>query len=62
MGFVDPTTFVYRFNFYYYCSNGTKIIQYFVMHRLGLCIKLNNYFAHIFYELSHSTAVPINFN
>ena len=30
-------------------SVDTKIIQYFVMHGLGLCIKVDIYVAHMFY-------------
>ena len=43
-------------------SNGTNIIQYFVIHGLGLCIKLNSFVAHMFYVWSfgHNRAVPIS--
>ena len=39
----------------------TKIVQYFIMHGLGLCVKVDNYVVHIFYDwsLSHNTEVPI---
>ena len=39
----DPTKFVYQLIFDENDSNDTKLIQYFIMHRLGLCIKLNNF-------------------
>ena len=38
----DPKTCVYQFLKYKFDTNDTKIIQYFVMHGLGLCIKLNS--------------------
>ena len=31
-------------------NNDTNIIQYFIMHGLGLCIKLDRIVAHMFYE------------
>ena len=43
MGFVDPTTCVYRFIFDQDDSNDTYIIQYFIMHVLGLCITLKQF-------------------
>ena len=49
MGLVDTTTFVYQFIFDKYDSKDTKMIQYFVMHGLGLCIKLNSYVENMFY-------------
>ena len=45
----DTTTFVYQFNFDENDSNDTEIIQYFIIHRLGLCIKLDSYMGHMFY-------------
>ena len=41
--------------------NDTKIIQYFIMHGLGLCIKLNSFLAHMFYAGSfvHNSTVTI---
>ena len=49
MGLIDPTTCFYQFIFDENDSNYTSIIQYFIMHGLGLCIKLNIFVAHIFY-------------
>ena len=42
-------------------SDDTQITQYFIMHGLVLCIKVDNYVAYMFYELSvsHNTAVTI---
>ena len=49
MGLSDPKTCFYQFIFDENDSNYIKIIQYFIMHELGLCIKLNSFVAHIFY-------------
>ena len=61
MGLGDTTTCVYQFIFDFFFSNAMKIIQYFNMHGLGLCIKFNNFVAHMFFACSfiHNTAVPI---
>ena len=42
-------------------SVDTKIIQYFIIHGLRLCIKVDSYVEHMFYEwsFSHNTEVPI---
>ena len=58
----DPTTWVYQFIFYKYESKETNIIHYFVIHWLGLCIKLNSSIANILYTwpFSHNKAVPIS--
>ena len=60
MGLGDPTTCVYQFILDKYESNGTKTIQYFVLHGIWLYIKLNSYVSHMFYSWSliHSKAVP----
>ena len=60
----DPTTFFYQFIYDENNINDTQITQYFIMHGLGLCIKVNSYVAHIFYECkcSNNTAVPIAIN
>ena len=60
----DPTTFLYQFIFDQDDSNYTKIIQYFVMHGLGLCIKLNIYVEHMLYARSFifSTEVTLSIN
>ena len=57
----DTTTCVYQLIYDEKYSVDTKIIQYFIMHGLGLCIKVNSYVAHMFYawSFSHNTAVPI---
>ena len=64
MGLDDPTTCVYKLIFDENDSNDTNIIQYFIMYGLGLCIKLDSFVAHMFYEwlFSHNTAVPIAIN
>ena len=49
MGLGDPTSCVYQLIFDENDSNYTNIIQYFIMHGLGLCIKLNSFVAHMFY-------------
>ena len=61
MALGDPTTCVYQFIFNENDSNNTNILQYFIMHRLGLCIKLDDLVAHIVYAYSfiNNTAVPI---
>ena len=57
----DPTTCVYQFIYNKNNNGDTKIIQYFIMRGLGLCIKVDIYVAHMFYawSFSHNTAVPI---
>ena len=61
MGLGAPTTCVYQFIFDENDRNDTKIIQYFIMHGLRLCIKLNSFAADMFYawSFSHDIAVPI---
>ena len=49
VGLSDPTTCFYQVIFDENDSNYTSIIQYFIMHGLGLCIKLNSFVAHMFY-------------
>ena len=49
LGMGDPTTSVYQFIYDEKESIDTEIIQYFVMHGLGLCIKVDSYVAHMFY-------------
>ena len=46
---VDPTTCVYQFILDENLSVDTEIVQYFIMHVLGLCIKVDSYVAHMFY-------------
>ena len=43
------TTCDYQFIYNGKYSVETKIIQYFVMHGLGLCIKVDSYASHMFY-------------
>ena len=64
LGMGDPTTCVYRFIYNENYSGDRKIIQYFITHLLGLCIKVDSYVAHMFYvwSFSHDTAVPIAIN
>ena len=61
LGMGDPTTYVYQFIYDEKDSVDTKIIQYFIMHGLGLCTKVDSYVAHMFYawSLSHNISVPI---
>ena len=62
LGIGDPTTCVYQFIYDENCKNDTQIIKYFIMHGLGLCIKVERYVAHLFYvwSFSYNTAVPIS--
>ena len=57
----DPTTCVYQLIYDENENYQTKIIQYFIMHGLGLCINVDSYVTHIFYacSFSHNTSVPI---
>ena len=57
----DPTKCSYQFIYNENYNDNTKIIQYFIMHGLGLCIKVDSYVAHMFYAWSFicDTAVPI---
>ena len=43
MGIGDPETCVYQFIYNENDNYDTNIIQYFIMHGLGLCIKVNSY-------------------
>ena len=45
-------------------SNEKNILQKFIMHVLGFCIKLEIFVAHMFYawSSSHTTALPIDIN
>ena len=62
LGMGDPTTFVYKFIYDENENDDTKIMQYFIIHRLGLCIKVDNYVAHMFdaRSLSYNKEVPIS--
>ena len=39
--------------------NDTNIIQYFIMHGLGLCIKLNRFVVNMLYSCSFSNNKPV---
>ena len=60
----DPTTCVYQLIYDEIESNDTNIIQYFIMHILGLFIKVDSYVSHMFYACSFipNTEVPISIN
>ena len=60
-GMDDPTKFVYKFIHDEKDSFDTKIVQYFILYGLGLCIKVDCYVAHMFYawSFSHNIEVPI---
>ena len=60
----DQTTCAYQYIYNENDSDGTNIIKYFIMHGLGLCIKVNSYVEHMFYALSfsHNTAITIAIN
>ena len=45
----DPTKYFYQFIYDKNDSDDTKIIQYFIMYGLGLCIKVDSYASHMFY-------------
>ena len=51
---VDPTARVYQSILDESEGNDTNIIKYFIMHGLGLCIKVDNYVAHMLYTWSFS--------
>ena len=57
----DPTTCVYQFIYNKNNNGDTKIIQYFIMRGMGLCIKVDIYVAHMFYawSINNITAFPI---
>ena len=48
-GMGDPTTCFYRFFADENDKNDTQITQYFIIHGLGLCIKVDCYVSHLFY-------------
>ena len=61
LGIDDPTTCVYHFIYDEKDKNDSQITQYYIMHGLGLCIKVDSYASHLFYafSFSHNTAVLI---
>ena len=52
MGLGDPTSCVYQLITDESDSNEAKIIQYFTMHGLQLCIKLDSFVSHMFFAWS----------
>ena len=58
----DPTTCVYKLFYDENYSYDTKIIQYFIMHGMGLCIRVDIYVVHMFYArtFSNNTSVSID--
>ena len=59
MGLGDPTTCVYQFIFDQDDSCDTAIIQYYIMHGLGLCIKLNSCVVYMLYAWSFSNNIAV---
>ena len=61
LGIGYPKTFVCQFIYHENDNDDTKIIQKFIMHGMGLCIKLDSFMAHMLYSwsFSHNTAVLI---
>ena len=57
----DLKTCVYQLFFDENDSNYTNIIQYCIMHGMGLCINLDSFVEHMFYawSFSHNTEVPV---
>ena len=49
LGIGDLTTCAYQFIYDEKDSEDTHITKYFIMHELGLCIKVDSYVAHMFY-------------
>ena len=45
----DPTTYVYQFIYDKNENDNTKTMQNFIMHELGLCIKVDSYVEHMLY-------------
>ena len=60
----DPTTCVYQSIYCEKDKNDTQIPQYFIMHGLVWCIKVDSYVTLLFNACSFSdnTAVPIDTN
>ena len=58
----DPTTSVYQLIYKENENDDTKIIQHFIMHELGLCIKVDSYMVHMFHAWSfiHNIEVSIS--
>ena len=64
LGVSDTTTCAYQLIYNENDKNDTHITQYFIMHGLGLCIKVDSYLGHMFYAwpFSHNTEFPISKN
>ena len=62
MGICDPKICGYQFIYDENDNDYTKIIKYFIMHLMVLCITLDGYVVHMFYEWSfgNNIAVPIS--
>ena len=60
----DPKTCVYQFIYDENYNDDTKLIQYFIMHVLGLWKKVDSYVSHMLYSwsFSHNTVVLIATN
>ena len=54
LGMGDPTTYLFQVVYDENDSDNTKIIQYLIIHGMGLDIKVDSYVAHIFYAWSFS--------
>ena len=50
LGMGDPATYAYQFIYDGEDSDNTEIIQYFIMHGLELCIKVDSYVEYLLYE------------
>ena len=57
----DLTTCVYPFIYNENDNDHTNILQYFIIHGLELCIKVDSYVTHMFYvwSFSHNTELLI---
>ena len=64
LGMGDPTICVNQLTYNEKYKNDTQITQYFIMHGLGLFIKVDISVAHLFYacSFSHNTSIPISKN
>ena len=61
LGMGENTTCVHKFISDENDDDNTYIIKHFIMHGLGLCIKVDSYVAHMLYACSfiHIKGVPI---
>ena len=60
----DPTICVYQFIYDKNDNYDTQIIQYFIVHGLGLCIRVDSYVEQMVYAWSfcNNIASPISIN